>query len=83
MAELACLAVHSHYRGMDRGSALLAFLEKEARQLDMTHIFILTTQTAHWFAERGFVAANMDSLHEHKRALYNYQRNSKVFIKQL
>jgi len=83
MAELACLAVHSHYRGMDRGCALLAFLEKEARQLDMTHIFVLTTQTAHWFAERGFVAANLDSLHKHKRALYNYQRNSKVFIKQL
>lgn len=81
MAELACLAVHSDYRGADRGGALLAFLEREALQSGISHIFVLTTRTAHWFQERGFVAADLESLPIKRRTLYNYQRNSKVFIK--
>ncbi len=83
MAELACLAVHSDYRGADRGGALLAFLEREALQLGITQIFVLTTRTAHWFQERGFVGADLDSLPVKRRTLYNYQRNSKVFVKDL
>jgi amino-acid N-acetyltransferase len=83
MAELACLAVHNNYHGTNRGDALLTFLEREARKEGIALLFVLTTQTAHWFQERGFVAAGLDSLPMSKRTLYNYQRNSKVFIKQL
>jgi len=83
MAELACLAVHGHYRGEKRGDALLAFLEREAQQSGITKIFVLTTQTAHWFQERGFVAADLESLPMSRRVMYNYQRKSKVFVKQL
>lgn len=83
MAELACLAVHSNYRGTSRGDALLAFLEREAKQLGMSQIFVLTTRTAHWFQERGFVIADLESLPVSRRALYNYQRNSKVFVKRV
>ena len=44
---------------------------------------MLTTQTAHWFAERGFVAAAVDDLPVSRKSLYNYQRNSKVYLKRL
>ncbi|MDM8558672.1 amino-acid N-acetyltransferase [Candidatus Parabeggiatoa sp. HSG14] len=83
MAELACLAVHNNYLGKHRGDALLTFLEREARKKGIAFLFVLTTQTAHWFQERGFITACLDSLPMSKRTLYNYQRNSKVFIKQL
>jgi amino-acid N-acetyltransferase len=83
MAELACLVVHHHYRGTNRGDALLAFLEREAYLAGMKQIFILTTHTAHWFQERGFKATNLDSLPIARRTLYNYQRHSKVFIKSI
>ncbi|OQW94017.1 MAG: amino-acid N-acetyltransferase [Beggiatoa sp. IS2] len=83
MAELACLAVHPHYRGENRGDGLLAALEHDAQQLGITDIFVLTTHTAHWFQERGFIAADLDLLPISRRALYNYQRKSKVFIKHL
>ncbi len=83
IAELACLAVHKNYRGVNKGSALLAFLENEAQKNAITCIFVLTTQTAHWFQERGFVATNLDSLPVSRRILYNYQRNSKLFMKML
>jgi len=83
MAELACLAVHSHYRGTGRGDALLAFLEREAQQLGIQQLFVLTTRTAHWFQERGFIAADLDLLPISRQQLYNYQRKSKIFIKKL
>lgn len=83
MAELACLAVHKNYQRGRRGDALLAFIEREAKQQGMKKLFVLTTQTAHWFQERGFAADNLASLPMAKRALYNYQRQSKVFMKTL
>jgi amino-acid N-acetyltransferase len=83
MAELACLAVHANYRGTNRGDSLLAFLEREAQQLGIIHIFVLTTHTAHWFQERGFALAKLTALPVSRQGWYNYQRNSKVFMKQL
>jgi amino-acid N-acetyltransferase len=46
-------------------------------------LFVLTTHTAHWFQERGFVNGELQDLPVKKQQLYNYQRNSKVFIKNL
>lgn len=83
MAELACLVVHDDYRGSHRGDALLAFLEHKARQSGIDSIFVLTTHTAHWFQERGFMVTNLESLPLSRLSLYNYQRNSKVFVKRL
>ena len=83
MAELACLIVHQEYRSQERGSHLLHYLENQARQLHIDCIFILTTQTAHWFIERGFVKSSPNLLPKSKQNLYNYQRNAKVFLKKL
>jgi amino-acid N-acetyltransferase len=83
MAELACLAVHPEYRRGGRGEKLLERLEEEAQQLGIRSLFVLTTQTAHWFQERGFAEAPLDTLPMEKRALYNYKRGSKVFVKPL
>ena len=44
---------------------------------------MLTTQTAHWFIEQGFTEAPRDALPAARQALYNLQRNSKVFRKSL
>lgn len=81
--EIACVATHPDYRGEDRGERLLAALELAARKLQLQTIFVLTTQTAHWFQEQGFVSAGQQQLPEQKQRLYNLQRNSKVFVKTL
>lgn len=83
MAELACVAVHPDYRATGRGDRLLAQMEARARALGITRLFVLTTQTAHWFRERGFEPAPIDALPMQRQALYNFRRNSKVFIKLL
>ena len=44
---------------------------------------VLTTRTAHWFIERGFVQAPVAELPHRKQGLYNYQRRSQVLIKRL
>lgn len=81
--ELACMAVHPDYRKQGRGDELLEYLERSARSLAITRLFVLTTRTAHWFLERGFKAANLNDLPMARQQMYNYQRRSKVFIKEL
>lgn len=83
VGELACLAVHPDYRGNARGDALLEAVEKAARKAKFERLFVLTTHTAHWFVERGFVNAGVGELPMQKQTLYNYQRRSKVFVKAL
>lgn len=81
--ELACLAVNSDYRHGGRGDKLLERIETRARKLGLKTLFVLTTRTAHWFRERGFVPSSVERLPAARVSLYNYQRNSKVFEKAL
>lgn len=81
--ELACIVSHPEYRGGHRGQRLLRELEQEARKQGLDRVFVLTTQTAHWFIEQGFEERSRDALPGHKQQLYNLQRNSKVFFKAL
>jgi amino-acid N-acetyltransferase len=83
LAELACMATHPEYRNHNRGQMILEQLEKNARKLGHSRLFVLTTKSPHWFVERGFVASAVDELPEKKKSLYNYQRNSKIFVKPL
>lgn len=83
MGELACLALHYDYRGEKRGERLLDYLESKARSLHLERLFVLTTQTLHWFRERGFEPASPDDLPEVRRTSYNAQRASKVLIRPL
>ena len=83
LGELACLAVHEHYRRGGRGDQLLQLIEKRALELGLTGLFVLSTRTAHWFRERGFQPAGVERLPKRRRDLYNWQRQSKVFVKPL
>ena len=81
--EIGCIVSHPDYQGGSRGQRLLAELERQARHQGLERVFVLTTQTAHWFIEQGFAESSRDDLPGEKQSLYNLQRNSKVFFKQL
>jgi amino-acid N-acetyltransferase len=83
VAELACLVVDPAYQRCGYGETLLHLIENEARKRGIERLFVLTTQAAHWFQERGFQAAEVSALPVSRQTMYNYQRNSKVFIKPL
>jgi len=81
--EIACVATDPDYRGEDRGERMLAELEQRARSMQLEWVFVLTTQTAHWFLEQGYQQVEQTQLPQQKQQLYNLQRNSKVFTKAL
>jgi amino-acid N-acetyltransferase len=83
MAELACLAIHHDYRREAQGERLLQYLELKARSLGMSKLFVLTTQTLHWFREMGFNPGVVAALPQQKQRTYDYRRNSAVLIKPL
>ena len=82
-AEVACVAVHPDYRNGSRGADLLAFLEQQARSHSLHKLFVLTTRTAHWFVEQGFVEVDASTLPADRQQKYHNGRNSKVFQKTL
>ena len=84
MAELACFVIHPQYRKKGRAKTLLKYLEKQACQHnDITQIIALSTKASHWFLEKGFIQTKQNLLPNERQKLYNYQRNSKIFIKKL
>ena len=85
--ELACVATHPGHRfrlgGRTLGDRVLSHAETTARAGGHQRIFVLTTRAEDWFVERGFAPASIDDLPVSRQVLYNYQRNSKVLIKEL
>lgn len=82
-AEFACLAVGNDYRDAGYGERLLKACEERAKSLRLRKVFALTTQASHWFLEQGFRAADVDALPAQRKALYNWKRGSKVFLKRI
>lgn len=82
-AEIACVATHQDYQGNHRGANMLNHLEKKAIQQKISTLFVLTTQSAHFFLEKGYQTAPQSWLPKARQAMYNQQRQSKVFIKKV
>jgi len=83
MGELACLVSHPKYRRAARADKLVEHVERKARSLGLESIFVLTTQSIHWFRERDFSLAEISQLPKAKKEMYNLKRNSKVLIKNI
>ena len=82
-AEIACLAVHPDYQKSHRGQRLLDYLLQKAKRRGIKKLFALSSQTMHWFIERGFKQTTTERLPAQKKSFYNKQRNSKVLCKDL
>jgi len=82
-AELAGLAVDAQSRDRGYGVAILNHMIAIAKAQGIKKLFVLTTRTAHWFLERGFVESDVSALPAQKKSLYNYQRKSKVFVRKI
>lgn len=82
-AEIACIAVHSEFRGRGYAGKLVSMLESKARSAGKRGIFVLSTQTTHWFVERGYKECSADRLPSNRKALYSNERKPKVLYKSL
>jgi amino-acid N-acetyltransferase len=81
--EVACVVIHPDYRKGNRGERLIQAVELAAKKQGLSSLFLLTTVSGHWFREQGFIEKNLDALPEGKKQMYNFQRNSQVFIKEV
>ena len=82
-AELAGLAVETQSRNHGYGEVILNHMISVAKSQKLKKLFVLTTRTAHWFIERGFVESDVSALPAQKKSLYNFQRKSKVFVRKI
>ncbi len=80
---IACMAVHPDYRSCSRGNRLLDYVYTKAHALNLTTLYVLSTQTMHWFIDRGFLATELNKLPEPLKHHYNPARNSKILFKML
>ena len=80
---MAAFAVHPSCQGSGDGDRLLRRIEQRAREIGLTRLFVLTTRTSHWFLNHGFEEADLASLPIEKQRMYNWNRRSQIFIKQL
>ena len=81
--ELACVAIHEEFHGQGIGARLLEKVEYDSKATGISNLLAMTTKTAHWFIERGFVEVKVSDLPENKQSMYNYRRNARIFSKTL
>ncbi|MEM6406054.1 MAG: amino-acid N-acetyltransferase [Pseudomonadota bacterium] len=83
LGELACLAVDQLHNNAGLGAKLLDAVEHQAKAQGLRGLFVLSTKTSHWFAERGFQPATPEQLPAMRQASYDQQRCARVLIKWL
>ncbi len=78
--EIAAIAVDKTYANYGIGKRLVTYLLEKAAGLSLEKVFLLTTQTADWFLELGFVEGSIEDLPLEKKASYNKARNSFILV---
>tara|TARA_B100000795_G_scaffold264293_1_gene244615 strand:- start:528 stop:2066 length:1539 start_codon:yes stop_codon:yes gene_type:complete len=83
MIEVACFAIHDNYQNLGYGKKLLKFCEQTAINQNIKKLFVLTTQSEHWFMENSFSLTDRKFIPDERKKTYTIERNSKYFIKRL
>jgi amino-acid N-acetyltransferase len=77
--EIAAVATDPLYADLGLGRRIVGYLIEKARRNRLSRVFVLTTHTQDWFESLGFREADVESLPEQKRKIYDRERRSKVF----
>lgn len=78
-AEIAGIAVDESFSNLGIGPKIMEYLISQAKNKNLSSVFILTTQTSDWFEQLGFKPDKISSLPEERKNLWTPERNSKVF----
>ena len=81
--EIACFVINDKYQNLGYGKKLLKFCEQTAMKENINNLFVLTTQSEHWFIENNFVLGDKENMPEERKKTYTSERNSKYFTKRL
>ncbi|KMQ50955.1 N-acetylglutamate synthase [Chitinispirillum alkaliphilum] len=78
--EIAAVAVDKQYASMGIGKKMISYFLEQATKMNLKSVFVLTTQTADFFALLGFKSADVNSLPAEKQRSYSNERNSLVMV---
>ncbi|MCL2219512.1 MAG: amino-acid N-acetyltransferase [Chitinispirillia bacterium] len=76
--EIAAIVVNPTYASRGVGKKIIEYLIEKATKIRLNTVFVLTTLTADWFHQLGFIKCGIDELPDKKREAYNKNRNSIV-----
>ncbi len=76
--EIAAIVVDETYKNLGIGRKMISYFIEQATKMKLDSVFVLTTQTADWFQQQGFIDADIAYLPEQKKENYNKNRNSLV-----
>ena len=76
--EIAGVAVDKAYSHTGIGPKLVEHLIKRAKEKHAKKIFLLTTRTADWFENLGFIPGDINDISEERKKLWTPERGSKV-----
>ncbi len=81
--EIAAVVVDETYESLGIGRKIVSYLVDRAINLKLKEVFVLTTHTADWFEQLGFVEATITDLPAERRKTYNRKRNSLILRRKL
>lgn len=79
-AEIAAVAVDQSCSNIGIGPKMINYLVEKSRSMNLSSVFILTTQTADWFERMGFSPCPVTSIAEERQKVWSPERGSKAYI---
>ncbi|MBA5249441.1 MAG: GNAT family N-acetyltransferase [Gammaproteobacteria bacterium] len=83
VGEIYALAVSKSVQNQGISTKLLDKIMHKAAADKLSKVFALTKHNAKWFLKQGFVQMQIDELPKKRQVLFDHQRNSSVFFKEV
>ncbi len=81
--EIYALAVSKAVQNQGISVKLLDKIMQKAATDKLSKVFALTKHNAEWFLKQGFVQVQISELPKKRQVLFDHQRNSSIFIKEV
>lgn len=81
MGEIYALAVEKSVQNKGVSTKLLNKIIQKAEADNLSKIFALSRHNAQWFLKQGFVQMGVNELPKKRQKLFDQQRNSSIFFK--
>ena len=81
MGEIYALAVSEKVQNRGISAKLLNKVMQKASADTLSKVFALSRHNAEWFLKQGFVKMEISELPKNRQALFDHQRNSSIFFK--
>ena len=83
MGEIYALAVSEQVQNQGVSVDLLNKVIQKAFAGNLSKVFALSKHNADWFLKQGFVEMEISELPKKRQDLFDYQRNSSIFFKDI